>query len=180
MLLAPPLKLAVVALLASEGEPSKVPFYIVGAVFAAWAVIVSVLGLRSPNFPGTPGRTRLVMGISIVLALSAVSVAVATSGTPTRKKAAAAAPAAGHAAVTVIMKNIAFVPRTVTVHVGQTIKWINEDSVAHNVTSSDATTFQSDTFSTGGSFTYTPTKAGSITYVCTIHPNMLATLVVKP
>ncbi|HEV3228622.1 MAG TPA: cupredoxin domain-containing protein [Solirubrobacteraceae bacterium] len=180
MILAAPLKLAA-ALVLAEGEPSKTAFYIVGAVFAAWAVTVSVLGLRSAEFPGTPARARLVMGISIVLALSAVSVAVATSGTPKKKSAAAgAAPASSHAGVTVVMKNIAFVPRTVTVHVGQKVEWINQDSTAHNVTAANGQTFQSPTFGLGGTFSYTPTAPGSIPYVCTIHPNMLATLIVKP
>jgi plastocyanin len=82
--------------------------------------------------------------------------------------------------VTVIMRNVAFIPTTVTVHVGQTVKWINKDNVAHNVTASNGQTFQSPTFGNGGSFTFTPKVAGSIAYTCTIHPNMLATLIVKP
>jgi plastocyanin len=81
-----------------------------------------------------------------------------------------------------------FIPQTVTVHVGQTVKWINKDRdnttgqpVLHNVTADNSPqAFQSPTFGVGGTFTYTPKIAGNIRYVCTIHPNMTATLVVKP
>ena len=65
---------------AEEHEKSKTPFYIAGATLAVWAVVVSAIGITQPNFPGTPGRTRLVYGISIVLAATAMSMAVATAG----------------------------------------------------------------------------------------------------
>ena len=35
-------------------------------------------------------------------------------------------------------------------------------------------------FGKGETFTTTVTKAGDISYVCTVHPNMTATLKVKP
>jgi plastocyanin len=81
--------------------------------------------------------------------------------------------AAGGKTVVITMKNIAFNPTSVTVKVGQTVKWQNEDSAPHNVTGGP---LHSPTFGNGGSFTYKPTKAGKISYVCTIHPNMTATL----
>ena len=65
---------------AEEPEKSKTPFYIAGISLAVWAVIVSAIGITRPNFPGTPGRTRLVYGISIVLVATAMSMAVATAG----------------------------------------------------------------------------------------------------
>lgn len=78
------LNIAVPVLSAADGEPSKVPFYVVGGLLVTWAVLVSALGLRAPDFPGSPGRTRLVMLISAVLVLGAVSTAVATSGKPAK------------------------------------------------------------------------------------------------
>jgi hypothetical protein len=65
---------------AHEEEKSKTPFYIAGGLLAAWAVIVSAIGITRPDFPGTPGRTRLVYGISIVLVAAAMSLAIATAG----------------------------------------------------------------------------------------------------
>ena len=90
----------------------------------------------------------------------------------------AAAPAAGGTALAVSMKNIQFAPKSVTAKVGQTIKWTNDDSVDHNVTSKSGATFKSSNFGQGGTYSYKPTKAGTITYVCTIHPGMDGTIIV--
>jgi plastocyanin len=83
-----------------------------------------------------------------------------------------AAPSSGKT-VTIDMKNIQFSPKTVSVKAGTTVKWVNQDSVPHNVTGGP---LHSPTFSKGGTFTYKATKAGKISYVCTIHPGMTATL----
>jgi hypothetical protein len=58
---------------------SKVPFYIAGGVFAAWAVVLATLGLRNPTFPGGAGGQRAVMAISLVLAVVAMGMAIATA-----------------------------------------------------------------------------------------------------
>src|SRR5207244_1853123 len=42
----------------------------------------------------------------------------------------------GGKTVTIAMKNIAFNPASATVKVGQTVKWVNQDSAPHNVPSS--------------------------------------------
>jgi hypothetical protein len=55
---------------------SKTPFFIGGAVLALWAVILATLGLRNPSFPGDAGGQRMVMGISLVLAVVAMGLAV--------------------------------------------------------------------------------------------------------
>lgn len=88
------------------------------------------------------------------------------------------ASAGGGGGVAVAMKNIQFAPTTVHVKVGQKITWTNDDSAPHNVTSQSGEKIASDTFGKGGSFSFTPTKAGTIKYVCTIHPGMDGTIVV--
>lgn len=94
----------------------------------------------------------------------------ATPETTTGGEASGGAPASGAAAVS--MKNIQFVPGDVTVKAGQKITWSNEDSVAHTVTSADdGKTFDSGTVDSGSTFEFTPEKAGTIDYVCLIHPN---------
>ena len=90
----------------------------------------------------------------------------------------AAAPAAGGGTVAVSMKNIQFSPTSVTAKVGQTIKWTNDDSVDHNVTAKSGATFTSSTFGQGKTYSYKATKAGTISYVCTIHPGMVGTIIV--
>ena len=65
---------------ADKHEKSKTPFYVAGITLALWAVVVSAIGITQPEFPGSPGRTRVVYGISFVLVVAAMSMAVATAG----------------------------------------------------------------------------------------------------
>ena len=94
------------------------------------------------------------------------------------RPASTAAASSSGGGVTIKMQNIAFDPKSVTVKVGQKVTWTNDDTVDHNVTSQSGETIKSDNFGKGGTFSFTPTKAGTIKYVCTIHPGMTATLTV--
>lgn len=83
----------------------------------------------------------------------------------------------------VVMKNIQFNPRTITVQKGTTVVWTNEDSVNHDVTktSGPGPSFSSGSGSigSGGSFKFTFSTPGTIQYRCTVHPGMTGTIVVK-
>ena len=71
--------------------------------------------------------------------------------------------------VSVGMKDIKFVPEKIGAKVGQKIVWTNNEPIPHNVTATDGADFASDTLQKDQTFEYTPTKAGTIKYVCTIH-----------
>lgn len=106
----------------------------------------------------------------------------ASTATTTATTTAAAAPttsSSSSAPVEVKMANIQFSPASVTVKVGQTVKWVNNDSVDHNVTASSGATFTSNNFGQGGTYTFKATKAGTIKYSCTIHPGMNGTITVQ-
>ena len=60
----------------AEEHKSELPFFVTGALFAGFAVIVSVFGFRQPDFPGTSGAARGVMSAGVVLMLAAVGSAV--------------------------------------------------------------------------------------------------------
>lgn len=98
-----------------------------------------------------------------------------TPSTPASTGTSSTASSGGGKTVTIDMKDIQFAPTSQTVKVGQTVKWVNEDDVPHNVKGGP---LNSKTFGKGGSYTFTPKKAETISYVCTIHPNMKATLTV--
>jgi plastocyanin len=78
----------------------------------------------------------------------------------------------------VVMKNVAFNPAGVTVPVGATVTWENQDSVNHNVIADDGS-FKSPDLGSGETFSFTFKKAGTYTYTCHIHPNMKGTVVVQ-
>jgi plastocyanin len=84
-----------------------------------------------------------------------------------------AVPSANGDGTSVDMKNIQFSPKEQAVKVGEKITWVNQDDVEHNVVSTGGPAkFESDTFGKGGTYTFTPTKAGTIKYTCTLHPGM--------
>jgi plastocyanin len=87
----------------------------------------------------------------------------------------------GGGAALVDMKNIEYVPKEITVKVGQKIDWTNGDSVAHTVTSEDGAPeeFDSGTMEPGDKFSYTPKAAGEIPYFCVIHPNQKGKITVE-
>ena len=64
-------------ILASESaERSETPFFIIGAVFALWAVVLGVTGTRSPSFAGNRGAMTAIIGFSVVLAAACMATAV--------------------------------------------------------------------------------------------------------
>ncbi len=93
-----------------------------------------------------------------------------TASTPAPKP----APAGGIVQVT--MANIAFNPAQTTAKVGQTVKWSNQDGVPHTVKAVKGENFKSKDLQPGQSYSYKLDHAGTIQYVCTIHPQMMATI----
>ena len=78
----------------------------------------------------------------------------------------------------VFIQGMAFSPATLTVAVGTTVKWTNKDGVAHTVTS-DTGLFDSQNVNANGVFSYMFMTAGTFNYHCTIHPTMVAKIIVK-
>lgn len=70
-----------------------------------------------------------------------------------------------------------FSPNPVEVKVGETVRWVNDDSQGHTVTSKDGT-FDSGIMGKGQSFSHTFDSAGEYQYFCEPHPTMVGTVVV--
>jgi plastocyanin len=78
----------------------------------------------------------------------------------------------------IAMNSVAFSPRATTVAVGQTVTWVNEDRVPHDVVATSGATFHSETFRQGETFKFRATRPGTIAYVCSLHQGMNGTLTV--
>lgn len=87
-------------------------------------------------------------------------------------------PAATQSNAEVSIKNFAFDKNTITVKVGTKVKWTNNDSAPHTITS-DSGAFDSGNINNGQSFEFTFDKAGTYAYHCAIHPTMKATVTVN-
>ena len=77
----------------------------------------------------------------------------------------------------VIVKHMAFTPQNLTVRAGDTVTWVWEDGlVPHNVT------FQgfASSIQSSGTWKHTFDTPGTYSYRCTLHYNMVGTVVVQP
>ena len=76
----------------------------------------------------------------------------------------------------VTIQGFAFSPATVTVNVGDSVTWINNDGATHTATGSGIDT---GNINSGASDTVTFGSAGTFNYACSIHPQMTGTVVVR-
>ena len=93
-------------------------------------------------------------------------------------------------ATTVLIVNYAYAPADLTIPVGTTVTWVNQDSVGHTVTEGDPNSpkpanlrvFDSSgeavngkvaLISAGESWSYTFTTPGTYEYYCIVHPYMI-------
>lgn len=85
-----------------------------------------------------------------------------------------ATPPPGATTAAVSMRNIAYNPNSITVHVGTKVVWTNNDSgIPHTVTSgtpgAPSGTFDSGTLNSGQSFQFAFSSPGTFAYFCRIH-----------
>jgi len=81
--------------------------------------------------------------------------------------------------------NECWVPNVITVDVGATVTWSNDDSAAHTITSGTAASgdevgalFDSGLFMAGATFPWTFDTAGEYPYFCMVHPWMEGMVIV--
>src|SRR3954462_6026229 len=112
---------------------------------------------------------------ALLIALVAVALVAAGCGGASKKSAASTAagspPAAAPGAVS--MKGLRFHPDQTTVRVGQKATWTNDDNVDPHVTAPGGAKFMAGGCGGGGGGGFTGGKAGTIKYVCTLHPGMV-------
>jgi plastocyanin len=112
-------------------------------------------------------RARLCAGVLLALMNAGVVGAAA-------EPSAAAAPQDSSVAI----HNFMFSPMALAVAVGTRVSWKNFDGEPHTIRSIDDT-FRSGALDQNDTFSYTFDKPGTYRYVCSIHPQMVASIVVK-
>jgi plastocyanin len=71
-------------------------------------------------------------------------------------------------------RGMKFLPRVLPITQGDTVRFLNNDGVAHNVYSPDGESYNLGTFKQGEEAKYTYQKTGAYSQLCSIHPEMLA------
>jgi plastocyanin len=122
---------------------------------------------------------RLVRRLSLILALLFAGLAACGGDDDGGGEQGASSGACPDGAVVIEMVDIEFDPEEATADVGQDICWTNEDSIDHNAVAESGATFESELFGKGETFTTSVDTAGTVDYVCTIHPAMTGTLTIQ-
>lgn len=78
----------------------------------------------------------------------------------------------------IVVKNFMFQPTSLTVKAGSTVTWTNMDEEPHTVVSTGGV-FRSNALDTKDSFSFKFDKPGTYGFVCSIHPQMVGTIVVQ-
>ena len=109
------------------------------------------------------------MRLNNVLRLAAAALALGVSATVTANE------------LVVSQKNKAFTVKKLSVKVGDSVKFVNDDNFAHNVFSlSAAKSFDLGSFGNGGSKSVTFDKPGHVEVECAVHPDMRLDIEVAP
>jgi plastocyanin len=137
-----------------------------GLVVVAALVAVLVVNGEGPNKPED----------------AAAGVPARQSGTVSNPSPAAADTGSNGEPVgaTVKMRHLKFVPTEVSVDVGEAVRFVNDDDVAHTILqdfgprSGEIAAVDSDRILPGETFTFVPRAEGLISFVCTLHPAVMS------
>ncbi|MCL5073785.1 MAG: cupredoxin family copper-binding protein [Actinobacteria bacterium] len=133
-------------------------------------IIIIIAGFYFFGRSNVTPPSRIISNPTITMQPSAIPV----TSSPTMPS---TSPASQSQSSKVDIKNMSFSPDTMTVKMGTTITWTNNDSVPHTVTS-DNGLFDSKTFQPGDTFSFTFKQAGTFPYHCSIHTFMHGTITV--
>jgi plastocyanin len=87
----------------------------------------------------------------------------------------------GGPGVTVAMQDFRFQPRTIRILVGEEVTWRNDGATGHTVAGRgvpDPPT--SGGVEPGDTYTWRARQAGTVDYICEVHPNMTGRVIVEP
>jgi plastocyanin len=78
----------------------------------------------------------------------------------------------------IVIDQFMFHPTTLRIRAGATVTWLNEDEEPHTVVSASGL-FRSSALDTHDTFSFKFDKPGTYGFVCSIHPQMIGTIVVE-
>ena len=80
--------------------------------------------------------------------------------------------------ITVTIQNNAFSPQIIAANAGDTVVWVNKDSVPHTSASDGSILWDSGAIQPGAKYSHTFKSTGTYAYHCGVHPDMHGTIYV--
>ena len=126
-------------------------------------------------------RTSLILLATLAVGLAGCGGSSSTPSSPTSPSSPSPTPLGS--GVTIVAgastrTTTAYNPNPISVSRGDTVTWVNNDTTTHT-SSADGGAFNSGSIAPGASFSQTFQTAGSFTYHCAIHPNMVGSVTVQ-
>ncbi len=120
------------------------------------------------------------MRIRVALASLLVGLSFGCSSSPSMTS---PTPSGSGTAVSIVsgastLTTTAYAPNPISVAVGGTVTWTNNDSTTHTSVANGGA-WNSGSIAPGGMFSMTFSSAGSFSYHCSIHPGMVGTVTVQ-
>ena len=129
-------------------------------------------------------RNKIIMYLLLVVALLIIALPLtgcagsgSTAGTTAKETTVATTAGGAGAKNEISIQGNAFNPDNLSIKVGDTVTWINNDSYAHTVKAAKGE-FDSGNIASGGKFSFTFSKEGTYEYICAIHTSMTGKIVV--
>ena len=76
----------------------------------------------------------------------------------------------------ITIKDFSFIPASITINKGTTVRWVNQDSVSHAIKSESV---NSQEFGKGQIFEFKFENPGTYDYICGLHPPMKGRIIVN-
>jgi plastocyanin len=141
-------------------------------------VCASAPTAASERLQGTAQRALAPLGALAVLALVlAVSLSPGVPSSSASSSSSSSSSSVKGTSITI--ENFMFMPMSLTVSPGATVKVTNKDSATHTLTAND-NAFNTGDITQNQTKTFkAPMKPGTYTYICNIHQYMMGTIIVK-
>jgi len=154
--------------------------WVIGPIMAILVTACGATGSALTPPPVAPAAPSATVGGTTPPTVTPTPRPTATHPPATRPPATAlpATPPPAPGGQAVHISDFAFAPRTITVAVGTRVTWMNlQPAIQHTVTADDGS-FGSNPLSTGTSFSRVFTIVGTYPYHCSIHTDMVGTVIV--
>ncbi len=116
--------------------------------------------------------------VTVACGAVAVAAAVASDDDGGRAAGNSGQPPASGTAEQVTIRDFAFDPPELSVAVGTTVTWTNEDDTTHTVTATGGGPIASPDLDQGDTYSVTFDQTGTYPYICSIHTFMTGTVTV--
>jgi amicyanin len=139
-------------------------------------LLTAACSSHAATSPTTPSAT-FQSGMTPGMSGAAMPAMPGMQSPPASAPATAADSPAPQGGTAVSITDFKFNPATLTVPVGTTVTWTNQDEEPHTIAAKDGS-FHSPGMDTHGTYSFTFTTPGSFEYICSIHPFMTGSVVV--